>query len=85
MLEHPPALMLEGAISMIFINNKYTRWYYNIINNSKSTQVLGYTERHHVIPRSLGGWTWSDKDKEKLSAQRMGRTPWNKGRKNTTI
>jgi hypothetical protein len=30
--------------------------------------------------RSKGGWKWSDEDKAKLSAQRMGRTPWNKGR-----
>ena len=29
--------------------------------------------------RSKGGWKWSDEDKSKLSAQRMGRTPWNKG------
>ena len=28
--------------------------------------------------RSKGGWKWSDEDRAKLSAQRMGRTPWNK-------
>lgn len=55
MLEHPPALMLQGAISMIFIDNKYTRWYYNIINNAKSKLTLEYTEKHHIIPQSLGG------------------------------
>ena len=42
---------------MIFIDNKYTRWYYNIITNSQArTLPLDvYTEKHHVIPRSLGG------------------------------
>jgi hypothetical protein len=41
---------------MLFIDNKYTRWYYNIINAAKARQINnGYTERHHVIPKSLGG------------------------------
>jgi len=41
----------------IFIDNKYTRIYYSIIERSQS-RILSddvYTERHHVIPRSLGG------------------------------
>lgn len=37
--------------------------------------------------RSKGGWKWSDEDRAKLSAQRMGqrmgRTPWNKGKSAT--
>jgi hypothetical protein len=41
---------------MLFIDNKYTRWYYNIINTAKARQInTGYTERHHIIPRSLDG------------------------------
>jgi hypothetical protein len=48
--------MLQGAISMIFIDNKYTHWYYNIINAAVSrTTVTDYAEKHHIIPRSLGG------------------------------
>jgi DNA-binding CsgD family transcriptional regulator len=39
----------------IFLSNKYHRWYYNIIQNRLSTPVTGYTERHHIIPKSLGG------------------------------
>jgi len=42
---------------MIFINNKYTKFYYSIISNAQS-RVLSkevYTERHHIIPKSLGG------------------------------
>lgn len=40
---------------MIFIDNKYTRWYYNIINNAKFRTLIGYTEKHHIIPKSCGG------------------------------
>lgn len=40
---------------MIFINNKYTRVYYSIIDRARSRNILGYTEKHHIIPRSLGG------------------------------
>lgn len=41
----------------MFINCKYTTWYFNIINAAKerieSEQV--YYESHHIIPKSLGG------------------------------
>lgn len=41
---------------MIFIDNKYTRWYYSIVANAKSRLDSGdYTEKHHIIPKSLGG------------------------------
>jgi hypothetical protein len=49
---------------MIFINNKYTPVYYKIIENAKfrnlktrkeAISVLGYAERHHILPKSLGG------------------------------
>ena len=39
----------------MFTENKYTKWYYQIINNAKNRLVEGYTENHHVIPKSLGG------------------------------
>jgi hypothetical protein len=35
--------------------NKYTRWYNNITENAKSRHIDDYTERHHILPRSLGG------------------------------
>lgn len=38
---------------MIFIDNKYTRWYYNIVTNAKSRIPTGYTEKHHIIPKSF--------------------------------
>lgn len=37
---------------MIFIDNKYTRWYYQIITNAQA-RVLPkdtYTEKHHIVP-----------------------------------
>jgi hypothetical protein len=39
----------------MFLNNKYSTWYYNIINNSKNRLLTGYKEKHHIIPRCLGG------------------------------
>jgi hypothetical protein len=39
----------------MFIQNKYYTWYYNIINRSKTTPPVGYSERHHIIPKSMGG------------------------------
>jgi 5-methylcytosine-specific restriction endonuclease McrA len=41
----------------MFLNNKYTNYYNSIINRAKS-RILPkeiYTERHHIIPKSLGG------------------------------
>ena len=40
---------------MIFINNKYTCVYNRIIDRAKSRLISCYTEKHHIIPRSLGG------------------------------
>ena len=34
----------------IFIDNKYTSWYYNIINQAKLRSPNEYTENHHIIP-----------------------------------
>lgn len=39
----------------MYLHNKYTVWYYNIIQSAKSRTVNGYTEKHHIIPKSLGG------------------------------
>lgn len=40
----------------MFLSNKYTKWYYQIVNNaiSRST-VESYVENHHIIPKSLNG------------------------------
>ena len=34
--------------------NKYTKWYQNITQNGKQERSPGH-ERHHIVPRSLGG------------------------------
>lgn len=41
---------------MLFLDNKYTKTYYAIVNKAK-TRILfdGYTENHHIIPKKLGG------------------------------
>jgi hypothetical protein len=49
--------------------------------NARKPKETKETKEPKVLKgRSKGGWKWSDEDKAKLSAQRMGRTPWNKGR-----
>ena len=35
--------------------NKYTTWYRNITENAKNRSINGYTEKHHIISKSLGG------------------------------
>lgn len=46
----------------MFKNNKYSIWYYNIINSSKCQVFLdgNYRELHHIIPKSMGGLNTSD-------------------------
>jgi hypothetical protein len=48
----------------MYLDNKYTRIYYALISNARSRNfkskkeaksALGYVERHHIIPRSIGG------------------------------
>ena len=38
-----------------FLENKYTKWYYLIVNSALTRNNAGYSERHHIIPKSLGG------------------------------
>ena len=40
--------------------NKYEKWYASITENAKNRFLSGYTERHHVIPESLGGTNGKD-------------------------
>lgn len=41
----------------MFEQSKYSKYYYSIVNNAKSRTIRGniYTEKHHIIPKSLGG------------------------------
>jgi hypothetical protein len=44
--------MPERAPAMIFIDNKYTKWYYAIIDNARQRVNSNddYLENHHIIP-----------------------------------
>jgi len=46
---------MTDAKTFIPLQNKYTKWYFNIINNRIANPAEGYTERHHIHPESLGG------------------------------
>ena len=53
---------------MLFINNKYTSIYFKIVNRAVNRILTEYTERHHIIPVSLGG-TNDRKNIVKLTAK----------------
>jgi rubrerythrin len=44
----------------MFKENKYTKYYTMLTNRAKGRVLAEYTERHHIIPQSLGGS--NDKD-----------------------
>lgn len=44
-------MVIETALS----DNKYRRWYFQICERARARRVSGYAERHHVVPRALGG------------------------------
>lgn len=39
----------------MYLSNKYTKWYNNIILKSSNRIIVGYSENHHIIPKSCGG------------------------------
>lgn len=39
----------------MFIQNKYYNWYYSIIHRAQDRIIDGYVEKHHIIPKSIGG------------------------------
>lgn len=41
----------------MYLDNKYTKWYYSIIKNRTLNPLskTDYGEKHHIIPKSLGG------------------------------
>ena len=55
MQQYPTTLMLYRASAMLFIDNKYTHIYNRIIDRAKLRPIIGYTEKHHIIPKSFGG------------------------------
>jgi hypothetical protein len=39
----------------MFKTNKYSRWYFSIIQTARDRVTSGYVEKHHIIPKCLGG------------------------------
>lgn len=39
----------------MFKDNKYYRWYLQIVSRAKHRDLGGYFETHHIVPKSLGG------------------------------
>jgi len=40
---------------MEYKNNKYSKWYFSLVNSKKYKNTSDYLEKHHIIPKSLGG------------------------------
>ena len=61
-MHHPLTLTVEKELSVMYLQNKYTKCYYNIIDRAKSRDLPKetYTEKHHIIPKSLGGLNSKD-------------------------
>jgi hypothetical protein len=51
----PSTLTVYQELSAMYLQNKYTKWYNSIIYSAKSRTAIGYLEKHHIIPKSLGG------------------------------
>lgn len=55
-LQDPPALTVEKELSAMYLQNKYSQCYCNIIANAQSrTFIPKVVEKHHILPKSLGG------------------------------
>ena len=39
----------------MFIENKYKSWHDSIIKKALNRKLSGYLEKHHILPKSLGG------------------------------
>lgn len=42
-------------IWIMFKDNKYSQWYFQLMDRSFTRTLEGYTEKHHIIPKCLGG------------------------------
>lgn len=50
---------LLGQKNSMFLSNKYTKWYFEIIINAQNKKRIknanDYFEKHHIIPKCMGG------------------------------
>lgn len=44
----------------MFNESKYTRWYYQIINSAIERKTVSNPDRHHIIPKCMGGSNHAD-------------------------
>ena len=51
----------------------YQKIYNSLVGNRRCNLVEGYSERHHILPRCLGGTEERKKDRKGKQV------PWNKG------
>ena len=42
-------------VDIMFINNKYKSWYNSIIQKANNRTISTYKEKHHILPKCLGG------------------------------
>ena len=47
--------MINKHMNPTFLNNKYRKCYFSIIAKRLSSPILGYSEKHHIVPKSMGG------------------------------
>jgi hypothetical protein len=57
---HASCLMSVINNFMKFLDNKYTKTYFNIIASANTRVIEGYVEKHHIIPKSFGGTNHSN-------------------------
>lgn len=44
----------------MFLDNKYTKWYWQIIERARFREIDCYVEKHHIIPRCMEGSNTSE-------------------------
>lgn len=54
----------------MFIKNKYTKYYTLLTDRAKGRKLNDYTEKHHIIPKSLGGSDDKENLRENLKKER---------------
>ena len=55
------------------LDNKYSKWYFSIIQNAKNRIIENtYYEKHHIIPKSFGGDD-TESNLVKLTFREIGR------------
>ena len=77
-----------ASISKLVVSGKITQEEADRRNSLPLQEIKRYNKRKPKKPKILKENTrkkWSEEAKARLSAQRLGRTPWNKGRKKATI